>query len=170
LPRIWHRGRSIGHCYPSRSKLLPHLARARGVSGTDGLFGVGIFLGEEKKYFEPSPALIELIAGKVTEHKAIVDEKAAWLFLCGRDIFDKGVKEKGTATNKGYLLVQNEEGENLGLWLALTPEEYSDQTPPGSGVLSQKGKKVTNYFSRARRPGSSFPAIYWRLAPPPVET
>jgi ribosome biogenesis protein Nip4 len=84
---------------------------------TDGLFGVGIFLGEEKKYFEPSPALIELIAGKVTEHKAIVDEKAAWLFLCGRDIFDKGVKEKGTATNKGYLLVQNEEGENLGYGL-----------------------------------------------------
>ncbi len=78
------------------------------------LFGIGVFLGEEKAKFEPSPALVELIAAKTKKHKAVVDEKAAWLFLCGRDIFIKGVVKQGTPTANGYLLVENAQGENLG--------------------------------------------------------
>ncbi len=78
------------------------------------LFGAGIFLGEEKQRFEPSPACVELISAAAKEHKVVVDEKAAWLFLCGRDIFTKGIVEQGAPTARGYLLVENERGENLG--------------------------------------------------------
>jgi ribosome biogenesis protein Nip4 len=80
----------------------------------NNLFGVGVYLGEEKQRFEPSAALLELIAGKTREHKLVVDERAAWLFLCGRDILEQGVRRKGEPTGNGFLLVQNEKDENLG--------------------------------------------------------
>jgi len=78
------------------------------------LFGVGVYLGEEKKVFEPSPALIELLSARTKEHKAVVDEKAEWLFLCGRDIFAKGIAEKAVSTRNGLVFVMNSQGENLG--------------------------------------------------------
>ena len=80
----------------------------------DNLFGVGVYLGEEKQRFEPSAALLELIADRTRDHKLVVDERAAWLFLCGRDILDQGVRRKGEPTGSGLLLVQNEKDENLG--------------------------------------------------------
>jgi ribosome biogenesis protein Nip4 len=82
------------------------------------LFGCGVFLGEEKERFEPSAALLELIAAKTREHKTVVDEKAAWLYLCDRDILDKGVVQMGAPTKSGYLLVQDERDENLGYGFA----------------------------------------------------
>jgi|GEM_PF-207843 len=81
------------------------------------LFSAGVYLGEEKQRFEPSAALLELISRRTTEHKAIVDEKAAWLFLCDRDILDKGVVKMAEPTKAGFLLVQNEQDENLGFGL-----------------------------------------------------
>jgi len=81
------------------------------------IFGLGVYLGEEKQRFEPSPACLELIAAKTQEHKAVVDAKAEWLFLCGRDLFDKAVVESGEPTASGYLLIQNTRDENLGYGL-----------------------------------------------------
>ncbi len=81
------------------------------------IFGVGIYLGEEKRRFAPSPALIELIAARTDEHKAIVDAKSAWLFLCGRDVFGKAIVRSDDPTGSGYLLVQNEQDESLGYGL-----------------------------------------------------
>lgn len=78
------------------------------------IFGLGIYLGEDKGQFHPSPALIELIAARTQEHKVVVDERAAWLFLCGRDILDKGALSVGEPTALGLFLVQNEHDENLG--------------------------------------------------------
>lgn len=80
----------------------------------EGVFGAGIFLGYKKKRFEPSPALLELIASKTEKHKARVDEKAEWLFLCGRDLFAKGILQKGEPTKNGLYLIENDRGENLG--------------------------------------------------------
>ena len=78
------------------------------------LFGVGVYLGEEKDRFEPSPALLELVNARATEHKLVVDEKAAWLILCGRDVLREGVRKNGAPTKSGYLLINDERGENLG--------------------------------------------------------
>ncbi|MGE0792611.1 MAG: hypothetical protein AB7V77_00340 [Candidatus Woesearchaeota archaeon] len=73
------------------------------------VFSAGIFLGEMKKKFIPSMALIEMIS---TDNKIIVDDKTAWLFACGRDIFDtKDVKKEG---NSKQVLVLNEKREVFG--------------------------------------------------------
>lgn len=78
------------------------------------LFSAGVYLGEEKKQFKPSVALLEMISKRTKDHKAVVDDKASWLYLCRRDILDKGVIEIGEPTKEGYLLVQNQLDENLG--------------------------------------------------------
>ncbi|MBR9691023.1 hypothetical protein GOV08_05050 [Candidatus Woesearchaeota archaeon] len=72
----------------------------------------GVFLGDEKKGFNPSLALFERLS-EMSDKKVFVDKKAEWLFLCGRDVFEKSV-ESGF-DQKGLVLVQNEKDENLGL-------------------------------------------------------
>ncbi len=74
---------------------------------------IGLYLGEEKnKKFMASPALLELIAKK-SEVKVFVGEKAEWLFLCGRDVFEKSMFKMNVKT--GIVLVQNKRDENIGL-------------------------------------------------------
>ena len=73
---------------------------------------IGLYLGQAKgKNFEPSPALIELIAKK-SDKKIFINKQTEWLFLCGRDIFGKGIIKANT--KEGLVLVQNFKDENLG--------------------------------------------------------
>ncbi|MBW2987514.1 hypothetical protein KY336_03090, partial [Candidatus Woesearchaeota archaeon] len=73
---------------------------------------VGTFLGEiSKKKFKPSLALLELLA-RHSERKVFVDDKAEWLFLCGKDVFKESVKKCNVKS--GLVLVQNKKDENLG--------------------------------------------------------
>jgi len=74
-------------------------------------FAIGIFFGEMKKYFQPSPALIDLIAKK-SNRKVFISKKAEWLFLCGRDVLEDSIVKKNV--EEGLVLVQNEKDENLG--------------------------------------------------------
>lgn len=74
-------------------------------------FSSGIFLGEQKKRFEPSPALIDMIAS-LSDRKVFINKEAEWLFLCGRDVFEQNIVKKNV--KEGIVLVQNEEDENLG--------------------------------------------------------
>ena len=75
----------------------------------------GLYLGKVKNgMFFPSFNLLNMLVG-VAANKIMVDQKAAWLFICGRDVFRVGIvkvmgsKRKGDAT-----LVLNEFGECLG--------------------------------------------------------
>jgi ribosome biogenesis protein Nip4 len=52
---------------------------------------VGIFLGETKHDFVPTPYCLDRISHH-TEAEAVIDAKGAWLFLCGRDLFGKAIK------------------------------------------------------------------------------
>jgi ribosome biogenesis protein Nip4 len=75
----------------------------------------GTYLGKVKngKFF-PSFNLLAILA-KGKANKIAVDEKAAWLFTCGRDIFRKAVLVVHGSRRKGaYTLVLNEFGECLG--------------------------------------------------------
>jgi ribosome biogenesis protein Nip4 len=73
----------------------------------------GLFLGEiVKREFYPSLALVDLMS-KESDKKIVLDKKAAWLFLCGRDVFDKSIIVK-KATD-GIVFVQNQHDENLGI-------------------------------------------------------
>lgn len=131
---------SIGHvtrlgrrCYLTLPAHEPLIDRFR-----KGLFAAGVYLGEEKGGFEPTPALLELISANTGEHKAVVDGKAAWLFLCGRDLFEKGILRAGEPTKEGRLLVENERGENLGYGLV----------PDGRGRRKNKNVAVKNLLDR----------------------
>lgn len=83
---------------------------------------VGYFLGEEtKNNFRPSLNLLSLLA-KQSNKRVIVNEKAEWLFICGRDVFEDSVTQ--WSAKSGLVLVQNSYNENLGL-----------------GIIKQQGNK-----------------------------
>ncbi|MGD9131624.1 MAG: hypothetical protein PVH73_08660 [Candidatus Bathyarchaeota archaeon] len=80
----------------------------------EGFFCAGAYLGAVKgSSFFPSFLLLKMIA-ETKANKLVVDKKTAWLFICGRDIFRKGIL-KGDNLKKGdYTLILNERNECLG--------------------------------------------------------
>ncbi len=81
----------------------------------DDFYFAGTYLGKAKNYkFFPSFILLQMLA-EGEGNKVVVDRKAAWLFICGRDIFAEGIREVQGSRRKGdYVLVVNEYGECLG--------------------------------------------------------
>jgi len=82
---------------------------------TKDFFYAGTYLGKIKdgKFF-PSFDLLRMIAEKKA-NKIIVEKKTAWLFICGRDVFKKGITKVIGSKKKGdYTLVLNQHGECLG--------------------------------------------------------
>jgi ribosome biogenesis protein Nip4 len=76
-------------------------------------YSVGLFLGEEKDRFYPSPALLDLISLDTSaDRRVFVNDKAEWLFLCGRNILESSITKK--TVSEGMVLVQNKKDENLG--------------------------------------------------------
>lgn len=75
----------------------------------------GTYLGKVKngKFF-PSFNLLAMLA-KGDANKVIIDKQAAWLFICGRDIFRRSIIAVYGSRKKGaHTLVMNEFGECLG--------------------------------------------------------
>src|SRR3972149_213971 len=69
---------------------------------------VGAFLGEvSDKHFNPSAILLDMIS-KNSDKKIFVGKKTEWLFLCGRDIFGKGIIKANVSKQGELILVQNE--------------------------------------------------------------
>lgn len=82
---------------------------------TENFFYAGIYLGKIKngKFF-PSFSLLRMIA-ETKANKVIVDDKTAWLFICGRDVFKQGIVQAVGSKRKGdCTLVLNKYGECLG--------------------------------------------------------
>ena len=78
-------------------------------------FYAGRYLGKVKdgKFF-PSFNLLAILA-EAEASKVVVNEKAAWLFICGRDIFGGGiVSVQGSRREGDFALVLNEFEECLG--------------------------------------------------------
>ncbi len=85
-----------------------------------GFFYAGVYLGKVKadKFF-PSFNLLAILA-ESGGRSVFLDKKAAWLFICGRDIFFKGILARHGSVNEGdHLLVLNEYGECLGFGRAV---------------------------------------------------
>lgn len=73
----------------------------------------GILLGDVKKErFNPSLYFLELLSKKST-NKVFINDKAEWLFVCGRDVFKENITKNNSTNN--IFLVQNKRDENLGL-------------------------------------------------------
>lgn len=75
----------------------------------------GKYLGKvEGGVFHPSFPLLSMVAEKA-KNKVTVDDKAAWLFVCGRDLFKDGiVKVEGSKEKGAYTVIFNKHGECLG--------------------------------------------------------
>jgi ribosome biogenesis protein Nip4 len=75
----------------------------------------GTYLGKVKngKFF-PSFNLLTMLA-KGEANKIVLNKKAAWLFICGRDVFRQGIVAVRGSRKKGdHALVLNQFGECLG--------------------------------------------------------
>lgn len=79
----------------------------------DDPVSVGLFLGEDKKSFRPTPALLNLLAKHNTK-RIVLDEKSAWLFLCGRDILMQGVVSSDEFKKDELAIVSDADGNILG--------------------------------------------------------
>ena len=78
-------------------------------------FYVGTYLGKVKDgIFFPSFILLAMMA-ETKANKTMVDKKTAWLFICGRDVFKRGIIQMTGSKSKGdYTLVLNQHNECLG--------------------------------------------------------
>jgi ribosome biogenesis protein Nip4 len=80
----------------------------------EGFFYAGSYLGAVKgASFFPSFLLLTMIA-ETKANKLVVDKKTAWLFICGRDIFKKGILDGNRLKKGDYTLILNERNECLG--------------------------------------------------------
>jgi ribosome biogenesis protein Nip4 len=79
-----------------------------------GFFYAGTYLGTVKgKSFFPSFLLLAMIAARKA-NKIMLDNKTAWLFICGRDIFKQGIIKADNLKKGDYTLILNEHNECLG--------------------------------------------------------
>jgi ribosome biogenesis protein Nip4 len=83
------------------------------------IYSMGLFLGEEKRGFSPSPALIDMVSRfpDTQSKKIFVNKKAEWMFLCGRNVLSESIAKNPNNLSEGLVLVQNENDENLGYGL-----------------------------------------------------
>jgi ribosome biogenesis protein Nip4 len=90
-------------------------------------FYAGLYLGKVKTgMFFPSFNFLNILAG-VAANKVILDRKAAWLFICGRDLFRNGiVKVQGSQRKGDFTLVMNEFGECLGFGMLVSNLNEAD--------------------------------------------
>jgi len=78
-------------------------------------FYAGVFLGKAKdgKFF-PSFNLLGMLAKKGA-YLIVLDRKASWLFICGRDVLGRSIlRVQGSGRKNTNTLVLNEFGECLG--------------------------------------------------------
>lgn len=109
---------------------------------------LGLYLGEAKRYFEPTPYCVGRLAEvSYPYQRAILDEKGAWMFLCGKDIFGNAVIDGEPEFNSPVFLY-TEEGDNLGYgaWVVdeLTPRN-------GSKVVIAHREDRGAYLRREKR-------------------
>jgi ribosome biogenesis protein Nip4 len=78
-------------------------------------FYAGTYLGKAKNgRFFPGFELLRMMAEK-NANKVVVNRKTEWLFICGRDVFKRGiVKAFGSARKSDHVLVLNSYEECLG--------------------------------------------------------
>jgi ribosome biogenesis protein Nip4 len=83
--------------------------------GLREFFYAGQYLGKVKDgVFFPSFNFLNMLI-PAAANKVILEPKAAWLFICSRDIFRKGIaKMTGSHRRGDFTLVMNEWGECLG--------------------------------------------------------
>jgi ribosome biogenesis protein Nip4 len=82
------------------------LSLREGLKVRGGLVYAGRYLGRDRRLFQPSALLLEALAREPGTRKVHVGRDAAWLFVCGRDLFEESVERvEGELALGGYYLV-----------------------------------------------------------------
>jgi len=72
----------------------------------ENLVYAGTYLGMNRRRFEPGSPLLQMLASEEGTRKVHLDRDAAWLFVCGRDIFEENIRRiEGCLELGGYYLV-----------------------------------------------------------------
>ncbi len=111
-------------------------------------FYAGAYLGKFKnRVFFPSFILLTMIADGKAD-KVVVDDKSAWLFIVGRDVFKRGIVNATGAGRKGdYTLILNQRNECLGFGRVL--RNLDEKT--GRNVVVVKNVADVGDFLRRER-------------------
>jgi ribosome biogenesis protein Nip4 len=96
----------------------------------------GTYLGEARDgRFMPSFPFLAMIA-ETARNKTYVDQKTEWLFICGRDIFRRGIVEIAGATGRNNCtLVMNKFDECLGFGRVIADLNEKAETVAVKNVL-----------------------------------
>jgi ribosome biogenesis protein Nip4 len=79
-------------------------------------------------------------------NKIIVDKKTEWLFICGRDIFKRGImKTIGSKKKRAYVLILNQHDECLGFGKIL--RDLNEET---NGVVIKNVSDIGDFLRRER--------------------
>ena len=111
-----------------------------------GFYYAGTYLGKVKngKFF-PGFNLLNMIAQKKASG-IVIEKKAEWLFICGRDVFKQGITKVTGSMKKGdYTLVLNSYGECLGFGKILRNLGRKRRGPAVENILD-----VGDYLRRER--------------------
>jgi ribosome biogenesis protein Nip4 len=122
--------------------LNAHLREA----AVEGFFYTGIYLGKVKndKFFPSFPLLSMIAEGKA--NKVTVNEKTEWLFICGRDVFKRGiVKAVGSKKKGACTLVINQHEECLGFGRII-----ADLDETSRGVVVKNISDVGDFLRREK--------------------
>jgi len=103
------------------------------------VFSVGLYLGEERRDFQPTSALINLLA-EHNDKRVVIGSKSAWLFLCGRDILMDGVLEAGDHRQHDLVFVADHHGNILGYGRVIAPYDGSKHNKQYVKHLLDKGE------------------------------
>lgn len=114
---------------------------------SDEFFHAGVYLGRIKNgAFIPSFNLLRIIAEKEGANKVFVDDHSAWLFICGRDIFKRGIiRVEGSRRKGDFTLVLNRHGECLGFGVIL-----EDLDKIGKGVAVKNILDIGDFLRREK--------------------
>ncbi len=107
-------------------------------------YSYGIFLGEDKNHFKPTPALIRILAEKAKK-SVTVNDKASWMFVCKKDVLMEGV-EKHNCEKKDVVIVEDLKGNALGYGIVT-----NDYNPKAKNKQFVKNKlDLGDYLRRER--------------------
>jgi ribosome biogenesis protein Nip4 len=101
-------------------------------------FSLGLPLARKGKLFEPSMALLQMLA-PFTNKKVKVDSKSAWLFACGRDLFENSIVER--FGDDSFVIVLNNKDEVLG---------YAVKTKDKGKILYKNVIDIGDYLRREK--------------------
>ncbi len=104
----------------------------------------GLYLGKAKQgKFFPSFNLLNVLVSSAA-NRVVLDNKSAWLFICGRDVLSKGVVRVFGSRQNCNTLVLNEFGECLGFG------RFFGQVHGDSGVVVRNVLDVGDFLRRER--------------------